>query len=188
MPHKDPEARRAYLKKYAEEHPAYARVKAWRKKNPEKKAEHDTVYAKRHPDVLSEKSKRYRQRHIERIKEQDKADSAKYRAENPEKVAASKKAYAQKNKDKINAAVAKREASKRKQTPVWLTQDDFWLIEQAYELAALRTKIFGFQWHVDHIFPLKGKHVSGLHTPENLRVIPWLDNLKKGNRVEVTNA
>jgi len=46
--------------------------------------------------------------------------------------------------------------------------------------------MFGFSWHVDHIIPLQGKTVSGFHTPQNLRVIPGVDNLRKNNRYEVT--
>jgi hypothetical protein len=95
-----------------------------------------------------------------------------------------KRKYQKNNMPKINAAVAKRKSALLQRTPVWLGEDDLWLIEQAYELAALRTKLFGFKWHVDHIYPLQGKIVSGLHVPENLRVIPWRDNLRKGNRIE----
>lgn len=87
-----------------------------------------------------------------------------------------------KGKAKVRAHDAKRHAAKMKRTPAWLTQDDFWMIEQAYELATLRTKMFGFVWHVDHAIPLQGKSVSGLHVPTNLQVIPWLDNVKKANK------
>jgi len=55
------------------------------------------------------------------------------------------------------------------------------MIEQAYDLAQLRTKVFGFKWHVDHVIPLKGKNVCGLHTPYNLQVIPAKENLRKRN-------
>jgi hypothetical protein len=83
------------------------------------------------------------------------------------------------NKHKVNARTRKRQAAKLKRTPKWLTQDDLWMMEQAYELAVLRTKLFGFSWEVDHIIPLQGKNVSGLHVPTNLQVIPMIVNRSK---------
>lgn len=80
---------------------------------------------------------------------------------------------------------ANRRASKSCRTPKWLSVEDKWLIHEAFKLAALRTKMHGFSWHVDHIIPLQGKLVSGLHVPENLQVIPWVDNIKKANKYVV---
>ena len=40
-------------------------------------------------------------------------------------------------------------------------------------------------WHVDHIIPLQGKNVSGLHVFSNLRVIPGEENVKKSNKYHV---
>lgn len=85
-------------------------------------------------------------------------------------------------KAKTRANDAKRHAAKLHRTPAWLTVDDLWMIEQAYDLAALRTKLFGFVWHVDHIVPLQGKFVSGLHVPTNLQVISARENVRKANR------
>lgn len=94
-----------------------------------------------------------------------------------------KKCYAQeytkKNPQKICAMASKRRASIQNRTPSWLTTDDFWLIEEVYFLAQMRTKLFGFKWHVDHILPLHGKKVSGLHVPNNLQVIPAKINQQK---------
>ena len=115
-----------------------------------------------------------------------KARSAEWRASNPDKVKAQnplKKAYKQANPEKSAALLAKRRAAKLLRTPKWLTKDDFWMMEQAYDLARLRSEMFGFDWHVDHIAPLQGSEVSGLHVPWNLRVVPWLENISKGSRL-----
>jgi len=98
------------------------------------------------------------------------------------------KQFRQKYPEKVNAKEAKRKTAKLHRTPLWLTEDDYWLIEQAYELAAKRTQLFGFSWHVDHIIPLQGKIVSGLHVPSNLQVIPASVNTSKQNKFEVLDA
>jgi hypothetical protein len=104
--------------------------------------------------------------------------------------------YYKQNPDKANrswptgakavANVAKYRNGKAKRTPKWLNSDDIWMMEEAYTLAALRTKIFNFAWEVDHTIPLRGKLASGLHVPHNLQVIPKVDNRNKSNRFIVT--
>jgi hypothetical protein len=107
-----------------------------------------------------------------------KKSTAKHRTKrNQEKASWSKK-----NAARVLAWCRNRQLAKLQRTPAWLSDDDKWLIEQAYELAALRTKMFGFPWHVDHVLPLQGRKVSGLHTPINLQVIPGVENSRKGNR------
>lgn len=56
--------------------------------------------------------------------------------------------------------------------------------EEAYDLAKLRELDTNVKWHVDHIIPLNGRNVCGLHTWNNLQVIPAVVNLSKGNRVK----
>ena len=105
---------------------------------------------------------------------------------NPDKRREYSKRYLENNRAKINAKLSKRYAAKRSRTPVWLSKEDVWLIEQAYEIAQLRSQVFGFQWHVDHVMPLQGKLVSGLHVPHNLQVIPAWDNRSKSNKFATT--
>jgi hypothetical protein len=131
----------------------------------------------------SEKVKAAKQKYAEENKEAVVARIKAWRDSNPEKMAAARKAWADKNKHKILAKTRKRQAAKLQRTPAWLSKDDIWMMQEAYELAAKRSKLFGFQWDVDHIFPLQGKVVSGLHVPLNLQVIPAIENYRKGIKV-----
>lgn len=148
---------------------------------------------------VSAYNKAYRATNAERIAESKKQwaiENADHKAEqdrlyaqqNPGKRTIARKKWSAANPGADKAAKAKNHAARIKRIPTWLSEDDEWMIAQAYELAAVRTKLFGFVWHVDHVIPLNGKQVSGLHVPTNLQVIPWLDNLRKGNRVEVQHA
>ena len=105
-----------------------------------------------------------------------------WRERNPGRHEQLMKEWAQRNKGKVNAKWMKRDAAKKSRTPSWLTQDEHWMIEQAYDIANKRKQLFGFDWHVDHIVPLQGKTVSGLHVPWNLQVIPAKLNQQKSNR------
>jgi hypothetical protein len=100
------------------------------------------------------------------------------------KIKASIKEWAKNNPTKVLVYTRASQTKKRMRSPKWLTADEKWMIAQAYELAALRTKMFGFPWHVDHVIPLQGKTVSGLHTPYNLQVIPGAENIRKSNIFE----
>jgi len=73
--------------------------------------------------------------------------------------------------------------AKRKQRIVdWDSEFSELVLEEAYALCELRKKVIGTEWHVDHIYPLCAKHVSGLHNGYNLQVVPAKWNLAKGNR------
>lgn len=110
--------------------------------------------------------------------------SAEWRAKNPNHpgTGAAKVAWKKRYPWKVLAATIARRLAKAQRTPRWITDDDVWMLEQAYELAAIRTRMFGFSWHVDHVLPLQGTHVSGLHVPNNVQVIPGLENVRKANK------
>lgn len=76
-----------------------------------------------------------------------------------------------------------RKSRKDNQTPSWLTKQNKERIECYYELARDLRVITGQDYHVDHIIPLNGKNVCGLHVPWNLQVLPADLNISKSNKV-----
>lgn len=86
------------------------------------------------------------------------------------------------NKENRAYNQANRRARKLSATPAWLSDYDKELIKWVYHAAKVAEKQYGEPYHVDHIVPLQGKDVCGLHVPWNLRVIPARDNISKGNR------
>ena len=106
--------------------------------------------------------------------------------EQTEKVRKMRAQYRKDHSAQWTAKTRRYQAAKENRTPNWLTDEDVWMISEAYELASIRTKLFGFVWEVDHVVPLRGKLVSGLHVPHNLQIIPKRDNVKKSNHFTVT--
>jgi hypothetical protein len=127
---------------------------------------------------------------IYRLSNQEKLCVAKKEdyARNRERYLEGKKLYRQANKGKINALVTARKTAVRLRTPKWLTDIDFERIKTQYKLAEILTKLHNEPWHVDHVIPLQGKLVSGLHTPSNLQVLRGKDNIAKKNKFEVCYA
>jgi hypothetical protein len=109
-------------------------------------------------------------------------DAKYYQTKNREKRLLQAKAWAENNKGRANANKKAYKLAKVRACPSWLAEDEHWMMQEAYELAAMRTDMFGFSWHVDHIVPLRGKTVSGLHVPWNLQVIPGVENMSKSNK------
>lgn len=77
-----------------------------------------------------------------------------------------------------NARVMLRHASKLQRTPTWA---DLKKIQEVYKVAKQMQRDFGVKMAVDHVIPLRGEAVSGLHVHENLRVLPFVENCKKYN-------
>jgi len=67
-------------------------------------------------------------------------------------------------------------------TPKWLTTEMLQDIKNIYTESSRISKTSNRQMHVDHIVPLKGDNVCGLHVPWNLQIIPDSENFVKGNK------
>ena len=77
---------------------------------------------------------------------------------------------------------AYKRATRAKQARVlWDKELTDFVYTEAHKLRKLRNEQTGFEWHVDHVIPLKGKEVCGLHVWNNFAVIPKVENLRKGN-------
>ena len=74
---------------------------------------------------------------------------------------------------------------KQKATPPWLTEEHKNQIKIFYVKSKKLTIETGVQYSVDHIIPLKGKLVCGLHVPWNLQVITHRENCSKNNRIRL---
>lgn len=72
-----------------------------------------------------------------------------------------------------------RQIAKFQAIPAWANHD---AIAAFYRLAAEVTELTGVQYEVDHVVPLRGENVCGLHVENNLQVITKKANGAKGNR------
>ena len=98
----------------------------------------------------------------------------KWQAEHAEKRKADMHTWYLKNKRSVVANVAKRKAAKLLRTPSWSN------LEKIKEIYLRRPK----DRVVDHIIPLQGELVSGLHIPENLQYLTDFENCSKNNRFD----
>jgi 5-methylcytosine-specific restriction endonuclease McrA len=97
----------------------------------------------------------------------------KYRRENREATLAKHQRYRQTSQLLRRGWEANRRAGINQATPRWVDRD---AIKRTYSMCPP-------DYHVDHIVPLKGKNVCGLHVPWNLQYLPAEENRRKGNRL-----
>lgn len=84
-----------------------------------------------------------------------------------------------------NSRVMARLAQKLKATPPWANKD---AIESVYKRAAMLSRITGIPHEVDHVVPLRAKHVNGLHCENNLQILTRAANRKKSNHFNTARA
>lgn len=133
-------------------------------------------YREAHPEKVREGDRRWRAENADKERER----CRKWKAANREKAREQSRQWAEANRDKRNAVDAARNARKLNATPLWA---DLAAIKSIYAKCAQVNAETGIKHHVDHIVPLKGRNVCGLHVETNLQILTASENIKKGNRL-----
>ena len=152
--------------------------KAERQRNPEHVRKRKNDWHLKNKERVARRRKEI-ETEADRIKNRERA-IAHYWANRERRLAAVKE-YNRNNKAKILAHRTKRKIKIKRATPSWV---DFEAIKKIYIKRQVVSERTGIQHHVDHIVPLLGKNVCGLHVPWNLQVIPAADNLRKSNKYD----
>jgi 5-methylcytosine-specific restriction endonuclease McrA len=145
----------------------------WQRGN-ETRAEYFAEYNK---SEAGQKAKRvYYERNKETVVERAQARTA-------EKKQSYRRAHKAANPDLYRELVNARRRRFRQATPKWLTAEHKLEIRMKYRLAIELSRRLGTPHAVDHIVPLQGEEVCGLHVPWNMEVITQEENLKKSNKL-----
>jgi len=171
------EERRLYMIKYRVENKE--RIKDYRRgyynknrdlilEKSKEKYIHDKEDKKLYYKANKNKRKKYQIEYQDKNKEYVKSYQKKHGVE-----------YRRVKRSEILARNAKRRADRLKATPKWA---ELGKIKIIYKKAKWLESLTGLKYHVDHIVPLKGKNVCGLHVWANLQILEESINLKKNNR------
>ncbi len=146
-------------------------------RNKQKYIDRANEWRQLNPDKYKERNKSYFSR--EDVKEASRARTKEWVVNNKEKKRESDKKWVSENRAIMTSYKAKRRAKEQMATPAWLTKAQLDAIKSVYiesERLSLET---GIPHQVDHIVPLSGRIVSGLHVPWNLRAIPATENNRR---------
>jgi len=77
---------------------------------------------------------------------------------------------------KVNASNKARKARQRQAMPVWADKTKIAIV---YQKAKTLSASLGIEFQVDHVVPLRGKTVCGLHVHANLQLLEKTENHKK---------
>lgn len=152
-----------------------ARAVAWAAKNKARTAEYSANYQRQNREAINARAR------IARASDpvSTKAAVAKWRAANRETAVAASRAWYYANPVRARAQEAKRRAIKLQAVATWADHEQ---IARIYA-SAKELRDCGVDVHVDHIFPLQGKTVCGLHTHDNLQILMAKANIAKGNKL-----
>jgi hypothetical protein len=156
-----------------------ANTKAWRDSNKDRASAHDKEYRLANKERIAAKKREWRQANAEA----EAARDLKRRRANPERNRIRAARWAAQNREAVNSKSAARRARSKQAQPDWLTDGELDLILLRYKEARVLSSMSGIVYEVDHIVPINGDAVCGLHVPWNLRVIPKRENRRKSKKL-----
>lgn len=156
-------------------------LKQYYLKNRDKALELRKEYYQEHKEYCIEYAREYRKanREILLIKR-----SFYYRA-NKDSCLKSSKRHRLENKGKYKLYSRAYKLRKVNRTPIWTTPKDKQVMQAYYDLSIRLSNCLNIPFEVDHIIPLRGQVVSGLHVPSNLTVITKSENARKSNKYNI---
>ena len=140
--------------------------------------EYYKAYSKANVDRIKSVKRKYYLANKEYISEK----CAEYYSKNIEACRASNKSWMSLNHHKVIKSATDRKQKVKIATPAWLTDEQSNAIQDMYWLSKDLSAVSDGKYHVDHIVPLRGGNVCGLHVPWNLQILPDDINLSKNNR------
>ncbi len=152
--------------------------KAWVKENRVKLNAQSAAWVARNKKQHAEACKRWHQNNKEHVA----AVAKKWRMSNDLQMKQMRADWRCENPAKLAFYSATYHCTKLKATPKWLTGEQKQEIQAYYDLAKELQWLSEEVLEVDHIIPLQGKGVVGLHVPWNLQILPKSKNISKNNR------
>ena len=129
-----------------------------------------------HSERGKEAKTRYYQANREKVIQRALARSAKDKRKY-------RKSWKEANPELVKAFTNDRRRRHKNASPKWITKEQKAEIREIYKRAVKLCKDNPKAYVVDHIVPLMGKEVCGLHVPWNLQILTAEENYRKNNKL-----
>lgn len=161
---RNPELNKQYYSRTKQERLAYNKI--WYANNPQYNKQYESANKPRRAKI----NKKWRKNNSLYFTE--------YYNSNRSTIINRSKVWRENNPGKINSSSARRRALLNKATPKWAKQS---VIDLIYKRCDELNTVWGTNFEVDHVVPLRGKTVCGLHCEDNLQLLDQPINASKNN-------